>query len=372
MRFSRSAPALLIATSALAIGAVSYLSVKMSAKLADASEEDQFKLMRSIVEFNLKGAEGRAVARAEMIADLPSVKAIFAARDRPKLLAELKPMFETQSDRYGAEQAQFAIPNSISFLRLNNPDKFGDDLSTFRPIVVDVHRNKELRKGITTSRSGPGVFGVVPIKDDKGEFLGSFEIGMGFGPILDGLKAAYGLESAIYIEEKILKEVATGVGPDIVNDQNRVGRYTRFHSTQKDLLHELVTEEDINVTEESRYVRDGIGVPYGVTLLPLFNYSSKQIGVIAVSKDFSTTRSAKGQMIVWQALAGLIALVLIAVAVIVVIRGSVLTPMVELTKRLKSGTELAMDECCTEIRELAEACAARTPTESANVMKVSA
>ena len=49
--------------------------------------------MRSIVAFNLQGAEDRALARASMIADLPKARSLFAAQDRAGLLAEYGKMF---------------------------------------------------------------------------------------------------------------------------------------------------------------------------------------------------------------------------------------------------------------------------------------
>jgi hypothetical protein len=41
----------------------------------------------------VRGAENRALARAEMVAALPSVRTAFAARDRQRLLADLGEMF---------------------------------------------------------------------------------------------------------------------------------------------------------------------------------------------------------------------------------------------------------------------------------------
>ena len=37
--------------------------------------------------------------------------------------------------------------------------------------------------------------------DEKGQFAGSFEMGLEFGPVLDDLKTAYGVEGAVFFED---------------------------------------------------------------------------------------------------------------------------------------------------------------------------
>ncbi len=76
--------------------------------------------MKSIIEFNLRGAESRALARAEMIADLPNIKKHFAAQDREGLLAETKEMCAIQKEKHSVDQAQFHVPPATSFLRLQD------------------------------------------------------------------------------------------------------------------------------------------------------------------------------------------------------------------------------------------------------------
>jgi methyl-accepting chemotaxis protein len=115
---------------------------------------------------------------------LQTPKEIFAAKDRTALLAEYEPMFQVQKEKYGVDQAQFHLPPATSFLRLQSPETFGDDLSKFRPLVVSVNREKAPKKGFAIARSGPAIFGVVPVFDVNRKHIGSFEIGIAFGSIL--------------------------------------------------------------------------------------------------------------------------------------------------------------------------------------------
>ena len=177
MKFRRSAPLVLISAIALVVVAASIISSLLFTNMISSVEAKQFSLMHSIVAFNLKGAEDRALARASMIADLPRARALFAAQDRAGLLAEYAKMFADQRDKYGVDQAQFHTLPATSFLRLQAPEEFGDDLSKFRPMVVAVNRDRTSRKGFAIGRSGPAIFGVVPMFDPQEKHIGSFELG---------------------------------------------------------------------------------------------------------------------------------------------------------------------------------------------------
>src|SRR5688572_27734916 len=114
----------------------------VTSRLLDSAHESQYQLMRQVLASILKSTEDRALVRAELVASMPSVRAAFVARDRPKLLAECQRMYTVQDEKYGLDQAQFHLPPGISFLRLHKPEAFGDDQTSYRPMLSDVHQNK--------------------------------------------------------------------------------------------------------------------------------------------------------------------------------------------------------------------------------------
>ena len=361
MKFRREAPALLIGAVVVVVALLSVLSNRLFSGLTGTIEESQLELMKSILEFNLRGAENRALARAEMIADLPTIKKLFAAQDRPGLLAETQEMFKVQKEKHGVDQAQFHLANLTSFLRLHDPEKFGDDLSTFRPIVVTVNREQTSKKGFAIARNGPAIFGVTPVKDREGKHLGSFEIGSDFGSVLDGIKTAYGLESAVYISEVPLKDFAKGVSPDIFSDQNRVGKYIRFYSTNTALLQTLISDKDLSNADGGKLTRESLGAIYGVIISPVRNGAGEVIGLVAVAKDFSGSRSAEGRSLVWQLFFALFSIVLLSGAILIILRGKLLRPLQEMSNRftaLADGdkSQPALDEAdlCEELSTLAQ------------------
>jgi methyl-accepting chemotaxis protein len=335
MRFRSSAPLALILIAVLVVGALTFMSNRLFSGLTDEVETGQFDLMQAVLENALSGAESKALARAEIIAALPTAAALVAAQNRDGLLAEYAAMFAIQKEKYGVDQAQFHVPPATSLLRLQAPDKFGDDLTKSRPLVVAANRDKAVRKGFAIARTGPAIFGVAPVKDAAGAHVGTFEFGLDFGALLDGLKASFGMEFAVFIEEKPLRDFGTGVDPARLADQNRVGRFIRWHATNTALVGALAADADLSVVNEpTTYVRSADGTPYGVLLFPLKNAAGDALGVIVVARDFSPSREATGRSLVWQIAFAIFAVVVLAGAAIVVIRGMVLRPLGVLDARL--------------------------------------
>lgn len=363
MKFRYNAPAVMIAAVILVVATISVISNYISHRMVASFESGQFALMGSMLQSKLRDAEGKAIATAETIAAMPAVRKAFADKNRPELLAATEGPFRVQQEKYGISQAQFHVAPAESFLRVHRPDSFGDDQSKFRQMVVEVNREKAIRRGMEITTSGIGIFGTMPMGDGAGNTVGSFEVGMEIGPLLDELKKAYGFELALFIDEKTLRETAKSMKTDIFSDQNRVGPYVKFYSTHPDLMRGLVTDADVGITEDSHYMRDGGGVPHGVLLQPVYNYAKKQIGVVALAANFSQTRSADGQAVAWQSLLGVLSAVLLIGVILVVVRGMLLRPMAVLsahTAALANG-DLSQESppteaWCDEMQELSANC----------------
>lgn len=339
MRLGPSATALVIGTATVAIAVVTIVSAVFTGKLVEAAHDDSYLLMRQVYASILKSTEDKALSRAEIVEAIPSVHAAFLARDRQKLLAELKPMFNEQDEKYGLDQAGFHTPPGVYFLRLHKPEQFGDDQTSYRPMLADVHQTKSARKGISIGRNGVTINGIVPIVDETGKLQGSFEMGMEVPGMLDKIKEAYGIEASIYFEEKKLREVATGLGGDVLSPQNRVGRYIRFHATHPELAKELVTDADIEISEQKHFERSVKGVPWGVQLMPVYNYANKQIGVVALASSFAEDKAAARRARIWSILTAVFSIVIIAGVTTVTIRGKLSLPLRALSERMVALSE---------------------------------
>mgnify|MGYP001253158382 CR=1 FL=1 len=132
-----------------------------------------------------------AQAMSAMIASQPSIKEAFARGDRELLSKQLLPVFYTLSEQYGVEQFQFHTAPATSFLRLHDPKKYGDDLSSKRSTIVEVNRKRQPVNGVEEGVSGLGIRGLVPVNAD-GQHVGSIEFGIDLSQnFVEQFSAAY-------------------------------------------------------------------------------------------------------------------------------------------------------------------------------------
>ena len=124
---------------------------------------------------NQKGQE--AASLASWVAANPEISEAFASRDREALLQLVMPTYLGLKEKLGITQMQFHLPSAISFLRLHEPDEYGDDLSTMRPSLVKVNTTKKTSYGLEKSKSGMNIHGIAPVFH-QGQHVGSVEFGM--------------------------------------------------------------------------------------------------------------------------------------------------------------------------------------------------
>lgn len=352
MKFRRAAPTALISVVIVVVLVSAFVSNVMFSGMTSDVERGRFDQMERILNRTIKTAASKAQARAELVASLPATQRLMAAKDRDGLLAEYAEMFRIQHERHEVEQMQFALPPAQALLKLHSPDSPSEDMSAFRPLVVTANRDKLPQTGVSVARAGPAVFAVVPVSDAAGNHLGVFEVGVDIGPLLDSLKASYGLELGFFVEESLLREVATKAPPEVFAEENRAGHYLRFHATNGELIKALARSDELDGLEESlRVVHEAAGETYGVLLVPIRNPAGQPLGVMVVAENFAETRAAAGRSLVWQGLIALFGIVVLTGAVLVVVRGFLLQPI----QAIMAGKDVDDDVLCDELRELSRA-----------------
>lgn len=183
----------------LAVLATTASHIFISQRLIEASAAQELKTLEAFFGSSVKSEADRALSLAASLAENTAARDAFAARDRDGLQAMLGPVFKELKDRHGVRQLQFHLAPATSFLRVHRPEKFGDDLSSFRFTVVEVNRTQKPVFGIENGVEGLGIRGVVPVfKDQKP--IGSVEIGLSIDQFFfDRLKTATGADVALYV-----------------------------------------------------------------------------------------------------------------------------------------------------------------------------
>ncbi|OKO75063.1 cache domain-containing protein [Bradyrhizobium sp. AS23.2] len=143
----------------------------------------------------------RAAAMSAVVAAMPATQDAMAKQDRNALVGLFGPVFAATKSEYGVDQFQFHVAPATSFLRIHQPAKFGDDLSSFRKTVLVANQEHKVVVGLEGGVAGLGIRGVVPIAQ-AGKHLGSVEFGLTFGQsFLDDFKLNRHVDIAFHLAD---------------------------------------------------------------------------------------------------------------------------------------------------------------------------
>ncbi len=170
--------------------------------LVDRAERRELQSYYENVMASVHAEAAKATALSTLVANIPDAQAAMAQGDRDRLAKLFVPAFQPLKDHHGAVQMQFHTPPATSFLRVHRPDRFGDDLSSFRHTVVATNNARKPTQGLEFGLDGLGVRGIVPVMHE-GKHIGSFELGMSFGQFFfDSFKKRYGADVALFVQDK--------------------------------------------------------------------------------------------------------------------------------------------------------------------------
>ena len=166
---------------------------------------------------------------------------------RIRLYQRLAPAWHRISNDYGIRQVHFHLgPGALSFLRVHQPDRYGDRMDDLRHIIVDTNANGLPRWGFETGRIYSGLRGVVPVtvddEDGESRHVGVVEVGTSFGQMISRLDDVFDAGVAVilrrdHIEDATWREFAPeppAAGSEscdcIVEAHSRPGIFTLLES----------------------------------------------------------------------------------------------------------------------------------------------
>jgi methyl-accepting chemotaxis protein len=206
-----------------------------------------------------------AFALAEMVASMPEVETDVANADRLKLMTAFSASFAKLKEDAGVQQFQFHSSPATSLLRLHQPDLFGDDLSSFRQMVVEANRRSAGVQGLEYGVAGLGARAIAPIRLNN-RTVGSVEFGLDFGQAFaDQFKSRFATDIAIHLPDGTeFKTVA---------------------ATSKDLL---ASSDDKRAAFQGKptlgkYMSHGR--PIATLVAAINDYSGKPVAVVEIAMD---------------------------------------------------------------------------------------
>jgi methyl-accepting chemotaxis protein len=301
-----------------AVAATTVSNLWLSNRLAERAADHQVRTLQEFFDASINAEARRALAMADTLAEDTAIQGAFAAGDRDALARMLVPGFGTLKSRHGVVQLQFHTAPATSFLRVHRPEKFGDDLSSFRFTVVEVNKTGKPVFGLENGVEGLGIRGVVPVLKD-GAQVGSVEIGLSFGtPFFEAFHKATGAQVALFT-----KRDADFI-PFASSFPEKLG------VPPATLAAALKGRVDAGETEVA-------GVAHDLVLAPVKDYRGDAFGVYALALDRTLVNAATANAKQWSLAIGALVLAA-ALAIAWLMNRSISRPI--------RGVTLAMGLAC--------------------------
>ena len=185
-------------------GTMSLTIVGLTSQQRLIIEEEKKSLLsyhhRFLEEMEQKGTQ--AMSLAAMIAENPQVQSLLKQKDRQGLIDLLMPTYVQLKMDFNIEQFHFHVPPAMSFLRLHDLERFGDDLFPYRKTITDAVKTRRPVAGLELGATGFGIRAVAPVFFTT-DIVGTVEIGHSFGSaFLDDLRLRWGIDLALHEVKK--------------------------------------------------------------------------------------------------------------------------------------------------------------------------
>ncbi len=227
-----------------------------------------------------------AVALAVDWAHNPDFAQALAEGDRDRLFLLTQPVYQALQRDLHIGQIQFHTPPATSFLRLHAPQRYGDDLSQLRPMIVEANETLKTVVGLEVGRAGLGLRAVTPVFYQH-RHVGSVEVGLSVDDsFLASLKDASRADWAIWLLPRYAAEV------DLIQEVRSAGEEGRMAMLASTLPSPLAPSE-----ENYRRILDGEtqvithrridNQQYVIFSMPLYDYGHNLVGIVEVFYDES-------------------------------------------------------------------------------------
>lgn len=259
---------------------------------------------------------------AHTVAGMPSVQDTFQARNRTGLQEITLPLYENLKKETDLNVFHFHTPLAMSFLRLQKPEKFGDDLSSFRKTVVQVNSTVSDAVGIEAGIAGISVRAVVPVLSLDRKHIGSVEFG---APLNDKLLNK--------IKEHISMEISLIVPKDNGFKYQAKTHTLTIPKNKFPFLKEVMNSDGIIV---KRVDKNGKQLLTAYTAVK--DYSGNGVGILAIPKNIGEALAAAKRSALYSVGIGLIALLFIQLFVYLLFVRLIDKPIHQFTSLLESAS----------------------------------
>jgi len=248
---------LLLILSHFAFVSISYWQQKQSIQ---SDIEQQLHMLKNSFDAEFSSVEQTMLQTASSFANNPEIQSLFwqgkqaLAKEgggtgdkqtqaiRTQLYDSVKAPWSYLMSQYSARQLHFHLPEgNISFLRVHQPDKFGDNLQSIRHSINATHTNKHHTQGYEIGRAGSAIRGVVPMSytdpiTKEKQYIGALEAGVSISPLLQHLHKHYqGHFSLLIHKDKAKQTLFPELWATWQQEHLTVGQYIVDESSSTDI-----------------------------------------------------------------------------------------------------------------------------------------
>ncbi len=284
--------------------------------------------LNALTVLKIEGKLEAGISNAISISNDSSIKEALANNDRElaiKTLANLSKSMK-ESTPFQNIQIHLHTKDNHSFLRSWQPDKFGDDLSSFRASVVKVNTDKKAINGFEIGNAGLGIRSVVPIFDLNKNHVGSLEFMQG----INSVASSFDQEKKAFL---LLMDLSLATAD--VKAENKLDKYLISQKfINKDFLEDAKKINFTKLLNDSFLITD----KYFYTYVDITDFAGKKLGIALIAEPIDSVKIAidHASYIIWVALIILIVAVLIIMVISLInMRNNILLPILNLKNSIE-------------------------------------
>ena len=231
-------------------------------RLLEVVIEDSMESSMAFVEGMLHNEAEKALALGTALSNSPALLQTIEDEDRQAAMDELIPVWESLREDFSVSVIHLRSPYDTSFLRVQDPDRYGD--STSRQAILDTGEEKTANLGFEEGAYGLGMRGWSPVFLGQ-EVAGTLEVNIDFSPdLLEEIREVIGDDLAVFLPEEegfSLLEQTGNYAEEIDSEHlEEAGRGERPQGRKNDLA---------------------------FSLMPVISYGGDLLAVVALFQDVS-------------------------------------------------------------------------------------
>ncbi len=266
----------------VAVSTLTWRSLFYEQDQALTNEEQQLNTTLKSYFVLTSGLKDKAASLAVSFANNEQVIALYHERDRQGLLKLLTPIFEELKIEYNIQHMDIVNPDGTIFVRVQNPDFYGDDV-TSRSTVTSTLMLQKTTAGLEMDSNRLWVKGISPIIIN-GQFDGMFEVGIEFDHnYLESMKALTNMDYILWVPKDSAKGADLSPEKDASSSPSeRIIYYAGTSSNEPDLPEETYLQVlETNESSGIQIISSNKGEK-AVLLAPLIGYDKEVIGIIEI------------------------------------------------------------------------------------------